>query len=190
MKAWFGLAILVAALTMLSACAAPTPVPQPSIPQDSAAAPTDTREPARRGTRLAEPSPTNAQSATPTNARTETREPRAAETRSAESQPTNAPATIVAAPSTPADLRGIYVSSDALPQPKDKEAALAASLQVSGVDGLLLVLGWDAIEPGMGQYQWDTLDKWMSTAVSAGKQVDLSITAYNAPAWLFRASCR
>ncbi|HEX7587611.1 MAG TPA: hypothetical protein VF478_04785, partial [Anaerolineae bacterium] len=31
-----------------------------------------------------------------------------------------------------------------------------------------------------------TLDKWMSTAVSAGKKVDLSITAYNAPSWLFQ----
>jgi hypothetical protein len=50
----------------------------------------------------------------------------------------------------------------------------------------VLVIGWDAIEPGLGQYQWDTLDKWMNTAVSAGKQVDLSITAYNAPQWLFQ----
>lgn len=75
------------------------------------------------------------------------------------------------------DLRGIYVDSNAFPISKANETALTASLTVPGVDGLVLVLGWDGIEPSPGQYDWSTLDQWMTTAVSLGKKVELSISA-------------
>jgi len=53
------------------------------------------------------------------------------------------------------DLPGIYIDSNAFPLSKANEAALTAALGVSGVDGLVLVLGWDGIEPGMGRYDWN-----------------------------------
>lgn len=84
------------------------------------------------------------------------------------------------------DLRGIYVDSNAFPISQQNAAALTASLTVHGVDGLVLVLAWDKIEPALGQYQWDTLDQWMEMAVSAGLRVELSVRADLAPAWLFQ----
>jgi hypothetical protein len=88
----------------------------------------------------------------------------------------------------PPPLRGIYVDSNEISQITNRNAtALAASLNVPGVDGFVLVIGWDAIEPAMGQYQWTTLDQWMSQAVSSGKKVDLSVRAgLNTPSWLFQ----
>ena len=50
---------------------------------------------------------------------------------------------------TTSDLRGVYVTSNAFPIGKANEVALEASLKVPGVDGLVLVLGWAAIEPAM-----------------------------------------
>jgi hypothetical protein len=92
------------------------------------------------------------------------------------------------APSPPADLRGIYVASNEISRTTSRNAAaLAASLNVPGVDGLVLVIGWDAIEPAMGQYQWATVDQWMSLAMASGKKVDLSVTAgITTPSWLFQ----
>ena len=94
------------------------------------------------------------------------------------------------AQSQPADLRGIYVYSSDVSQISPNYAkGLSTSLNVPGVDGLVLVIGWNAIEPAMGQYQWTTLDQWMSTAVSLGKKVDLAIVAgVYTPAWMFQAA--
>ena len=87
---------------------------------------------------------------------------------------------------TATDLRGIYVSGTDFPVSKEVATALAASLKVPGVDGLLLGIAWDSLEPGRGQYDWSTLDQWMSTAVSLGRKVKLSLPAHSAPAWLFQ----
>lgn len=93
----------------------------------------------------------------------------------------------VARAQTPAGPpRGIYVDSNAFPIPGNDETVLASSLTVPGVDGLVLVLGWSKVEPAMGQFQWDTLDRWMGMAVSAGIKVELSVRADMAPAWLFQ----
>jgi hypothetical protein len=81
---------------------------------------------------------------------------------------------------------GLYVDSTAFPIATANAATLAASLNVPGVDGLVLVLGWDGIEPNMGQYQWNTLDQWMTTAIAAGIKVELSLRADLAPAWVFQ----
>ena len=109
-------------------------------------------------------------------------------TRKAKSQPTGSSATPIAqASGTPGDLRGIYVDSNAFPISNSDETAYSASLNVPGVDGLVLVFGWDGLEPSMGQYQWNTLDQWVSTAVPSGKKVELSIRAdYHTPSWLFQ----
>ncbi len=91
------------------------------------------------------------------------------------------------APTVSVEPRGIYVDSNVLPLTPDKEATLAASLTTAGVDGVVLVFGWNGLEPTKGHYQWDTLDQWMSRAVSAGKNVNLSVRAgTNTPAWLFK----
>ena len=84
------------------------------------------------------------------------------------------------------DLRGIYVSGTDFPVSKDVATSLAAALKVPGVDGLLLGIAWDNLEPGRGDYDWSTLDKWMSMAVSLGRKVKLSLPAHSPPAWLFQ----
>ncbi len=102
------------------------------------------------------------------------------------------PAPSAASPSTgvPAvtDLRGIYVGANDLASDNAAElATLSAALNVPGVDGLLLLVGWDEIEPTMGQYQWATLDQWISQAAAAGKKVTLSLRGGDhTPSWLFR----
>ena len=65
----------------------------------------------------------------------------------------------------PIDLRGIYVGDNDIASSTD---SLAAAFNVPGVDGFLLIIGWDEIEPAMGQYQWTTLDTWAGQEVSAG----------------------
>src|SRR5215467_10110725 len=86
------------------------------------------------------------------------------------------------------DLRGIYVySSNVATISPAYGQTVTQSLAVSGVDGIVLVIGWNAIEPAMGQYQWGTLDQWMNQAVSSGKKINLAMLAgVNTPAWLFQ----
>ena len=86
----------------------------------------------------------------------------------------------------PADLRGIYVDSNAFPLDKTNMVNLAASLRVPGVDGLVLVLGWATLETNVGQYNWSDLDMWTSNAMAASLKVDLSLRAGDlTPRWLF-----
>jgi hypothetical protein len=93
-------------------------------------------------------------------------------------------------PST--DLRGIYVIiGDTITSDGSQSAtdALNQALNVPGVDGVLLVIGWNSIEPAMDQYKWATLDHWMNKATSLSKKVDLAIDAgAAAPSWLFQAA--
>ncbi|HEY6843804.1 MAG TPA: beta-galactosidase, partial [Thermoanaerobaculia bacterium] len=95
---------------------------------------------------------------------------------------------LFAAAAQAADIRGIYVySSDVSHISKNYAAGVTSSLSVSGVDGIVLVIGWDAIEPAMGQYDFSALDTWMREAAQSGKKVDLTITAGSAtPSWLFQ----
>ena len=88
------------------------------------------------------------------------------------------------------DPRGIYVYTNDLSQvSKSAAAALQSSLSVPGVDGVALVVGWAGIETAPGQYQWSTLDQWMSLAISLGKKIDLVLPAgQSEPAWLFQAA--
>lgn len=92
----------------------------------------------------------------------------------------------------PTDLRGIYViigntiTTDGSQGATD---ALNQALNVPGVDGVLLVIGWNSIEPAMGEYEWTTLDHWMNMATSLAKKVDLAIDAGTAtPSWLFKTA--
>ena len=72
------------------------------------------------------------------------------------------------------DLRGIYIYTNDVSQiTKATSTALAASFNVPGVDGVAVVIGWDAIEPALGQYQWTLLDQWIVQASSLGKKIDL-----------------
>lgn len=86
--------------------------------------------------------------------------------------------------SAPSRPQGIYVYSEHLAK---YEQELAQSLTVPGVDGLTLLLGWNSIEPDKDIYDWTELDRWMSAAVSSGKNVILSIRAgQDTPDWLFQ----
>jgi len=91
------------------------------------------------------------------------------------------------AQSTTPELRGIYVySSNVSTISASYAKTVAKSLNVPGVDGLVLVIGWNAIEPAMGQYQWATLDQWMNVAISSGKKINLALVAgVDTPSWLF-----
>lgn len=94
-----------------------------------------------------------------------------------------------------ADLRGIYTTiSNPFPlttvQQHDLEPALTDSLAHSGVDGLLLVLRWDGLEPTVGHYIWESgganpLDYWIGQAMSSGKEVEIAVRSDLAPGWLF-----
>ncbi|HSP14558.1 MAG TPA: beta-galactosidase [Thermoanaerobaculia bacterium] len=92
------------------------------------------------------------------------------------------------AQSNPHDLRGIYVySSDVSRISKPYANGVTSSLGIPGMDGIVLVIGWSAIEPSPGQFQWVTLDPWIHQAVSLGKKIDLVVTAgSDTPSWLFQ----
>ena len=88
----------------------------------------------------------------------------------------------------PADLRGIYIDSNALPISSNNAAALVASFSVPGVDGLVLVMSWNNLETNFNRYNWTNLDYWMSNAMAANLKVDLSLRAGDeTPMWLFHS---
>jgi uncharacterized protein (TIGR03437 family) len=86
------------------------------------------------------------------------------------------------------DLRGIYIYTNDVSQVTTATASqLAASFQLPGVDGVAVVIGWNAIEPSMGQYQWTVLDQWIGQVAALGKKIDLVVPAGSSiPAWLFQ----
>ena len=86
------------------------------------------------------------------------------------------------------DVRGIYVyTNDVATIAPSVKKAIQSSLSVPGMDGIAIVIGWSAVEPSMGQYQWTLLDSWMDEAIAAGKKIDLVVTAgWDEPAWLFQ----
>jgi len=85
------------------------------------------------------------------------------------------------------DIRGIYVFSNDVSQlAKPVQTAVANALALPGVDGLVLNIGWNAIEPSLGQYQFTLLDQWVHQAAVSGKKVSLAINAgQSTPAYLF-----
>ena len=90
----------------------------------------------------------------------------------------------------PADLRGVYVYTNDVSQITTGTAnQLTASFSVPGVDGVAIVIGWDAIEPALGQYQFALLDQWIAQVSALGKKIDLVIPAgASTPAWLFQSA--
>ncbi|MDR3700511.1 MAG: beta-galactosidase [Candidatus Sulfopaludibacter sp.] len=95
---------------------------------------------------------------------------------------------IAQAASVQADLRGIYIYTNDVSQISNATASqLTQSFNVPGVDGVAIVIGWDAIEPSMGQYQWATLDQWIGQVAALGKKIDLVVPAGSStPTWLFQ----
>jgi hypothetical protein len=96
--------------------------------------------------------------------------------------------TTVAPQSPSVDLRGIYVYTNDVSQITQATANnLTASFSIPGVDGVAVVIGWDAIEPAMGQYQWTLLDQWLGQAIALNKKIDLVVMAGGStPSWLFQ----
>jgi uncharacterized protein (TIGR03437 family) len=96
-------------------------------------------------------------------------------------------ATAVSA-SAQTDLRGIYIYTNDLSQVTNATASLLTqSFSIPGVDGVAIVIGWNAIEPSMGQYQWTVLDQWIGQVSALGKKIDLVVPAGSStPAWLFQ----
>jgi uncharacterized protein (TIGR03437 family) len=92
--------------------------------------------------------------------------------------------------SPPADLRGIYIYTNDVSQITNATASqLTPSFGIAGVDGVAVVIGWDAIEPAMGQYQWGLLDQWLNRVIALGKKIDLVVPGGVAtPSWLFQTA--
>ena len=87
----------------------------------------------------------------------------------------------------PVDLRGIYIySGDVSSLTAEDAQTLSNSLPVPGVDGLVLVISWMALEPTNHIFHWTNLDLWMNQAIALGKKVDLAVEAgQDTPSWLF-----
>ncbi|HXR05392.1 MAG TPA: hypothetical protein VN836_11865 [Verrucomicrobiae bacterium] len=87
----------------------------------------------------------------------------------------------------PTDLRGIYVYTPLGGGPNDPaDATVTNAINLSGMDGMLIVGLWSDIETNYNQYDWSHLDKWMNYAAAQNKKVDLSIRAGDGiPAWLY-----
>lgn len=94
---------------------------------------------------------------------------------------------LVALSTQAADLRGVYVYTNDLSKiSKPVANAITSSLGIPGMDGVALVIGWSAIEPSMGQFQWTTLDPWLAQAMTSGKKIELIVTAgEDTPQWLY-----
>jgi hypothetical protein len=71
-----------------------------------------------------------------------------------------------------ADLRGIYIyTNDVSTISNAASNQLTQSFSIPGVDGVAVVIGWDAIEPSMGQFQWTLLDQWFNGRFSTSGSV-------------------
>jgi len=88
------------------------------------------------------------------------------------------------------DLRGIYIYTNDVSQITAATGRLLQqSFSIPGVDGVAVAIGWNAIEPSMGQYDWTLLDQWIGQVSALGKKIDLVVPAGVAtPAWLFQAA--
>lgn len=86
------------------------------------------------------------------------------------------------------DLRGIYIYTNDVSQvTKATATQLTQSFNIPGVDGVALVIGWNAIEPSKGQFDWTLLDQWIGQIAALGKKIDLVVPAGGSmPAWLFQ----
>ena len=83
------------------------------------------------------------------------------------------------------DVRGIYVGSYSVPPKKSDSTAVIDALTVPGVDGMVLVIQWKIIEPGMDTFDSSVLDRWMNIAIGHSKKIELSIRGDQPPGWLF-----
>jgi hypothetical protein len=95
---------------------------------------------------------------------------------------------VLAQAQTPPDLHGIYIYTNDVSQVSTATAKLVTqSFSLPGVDGVAVQIGWQAVEPALGQYDWSLLDQWLAKAIATGKKIDLVIPAGSAtPAWLFQ----
>lgn len=95
---------------------------------------------------------------------------------------------VLAQAQTQPDLRGIYIYTNDVSQVSNATAnLLTQSLSLLGVDGVAVQIGWQAVEPALGQYDWSLLDQWLAKAIATGKKIDIVIPAGSAtPAWLFQ----
>lgn len=79
--------------------------------------------------------------------------------------------------------KGIFVSG---PPASSRSASLVPALMDKEyVDGFLLRVGWDDLEPSRGRFDWTLLDREMEAAKKCGKKVALGIVnGPHAPRWL------
>jgi hypothetical protein len=65
---------------------------------------------------------------------------------------------VLAQAQTQPDLRGIYIYTNDVSQVSTATAnLLTQSISLPGVDGVAVQIGWQAVEPALGQYDWSPL---------------------------------
>ena len=95
-----------------------------------------------------------------------------------------------AAPAAPpAAPRSIYLDTIALP-PVQNETTLNQAMGLQGVDGLVIVVHWSALETGDGAYDLSSLVTEAQLAMQNHLEIELSIRADSPPGWLAVAGAR
>ena len=88
---------------------------------------------------------------------------------------------------TPPRPAGIYCSCPATSS--SSSSFIAAVAAKPWVDGFLVRVGWDALEPTPGTYDWTLLDQQIALASAAGKKIALAVVqGTHTPAWLSSAN--
>jgi hypothetical protein len=79
------------------------------------------------------------------------------------------------------DYRGVYV-----PGGKEEKGLRSEVLNSDAVDGIVLTLNWNQVEPRKGQYDFSTFDREAKRVVASGKVMAVGIKAGEAaPEWLY-----
>jgi len=90
------------------------------------------------------------------------------------------------APAGPATPNGIFVVDGVHHNAIDK-----ALLSAPDVDGVLLEVPWNVLEPQEGRFNWSPIDTVLSQAATYGKKVSLILGAgWQTPAWVYADGAR
>jgi hypothetical protein len=89
------------------------------------------------------------------------------------------------APAGSSTIHGIYVNQD-LGQPIQ-----ASVLSAPSVDGVVIRLYWNALEPGRGQFDFSTLDQEIASVTAAKKHFSLAVIVGGfTPSWVAEAGAK
>jgi Beta-galactosidase len=56
--------------------------------------------------------------------------------------------------------------------------------------GMLVIVGWDSLEPAQGRFDWSEVDKQVVLAARYNRKVSLLFVSMLAPDWVYRQGVR